>query len=955
MNKKFLSAILFGALMVTATGTFVSCKDYDDDIKDLQDKVSKLATKEDMTSQIATLQTALTAAAKDASDAITKATAAETAAKAAGDDAAAAKAAAEKAAADAKTEAIKAVQGELDALKKEVEESTESALKEMAGKVDAATKKVEDIVGSIADMVTSVELVYSYSNQASEYYNPIWADFSIWPYEGNFLPGYVELKDNNGNVIGKLYNLSSREGYKGQTLGLMTAIEKDNTFSKDAAIAGPITFKKNTQVQTGDKFIVRVSPTNAVLTPAMISLVNSKGENLNDLLEVQKVEHFDGLLTRGVESNGLWEVTVALKEYNKDAFKAAVQSDNSPIAFAVSVNNTLSTASERNVISSYDLSVAHLDYYGASYLNFFVNEKNINNINNRNSSNSRSLSQHSGITYQELIWDYSIGNKIPATDPIKTGADKNVLINGDDRDAQPVYPVVQGEAFTIALTTSYSKVVAPNNIRAMYVTLDTQNAVESAPSELNAWNSYTYTNLDKVVEGTSIDITINKATAINDIIGFRVYAVNYDGTLVDPDGKAFYVSVGAQVEDSAYNTTWTWKANGSSEITKEAVETGVFADSWIADVASVSIESDTVAYGNRSTDAITLGAIEYYKADKTTSVSVTSPTKDVKYITINPATLLNTVAPAFWYDDDKTYSATISYKNANGNILKTITVTLKKELPTFPSAFQAKVNQLTSDGTLNAFMAPLASLDGEKDLKQSFNGLDADANYTFIFKDAQKNGNDLEDLKVTNNYVFTVANDFIDNKTSHAVTVSYSFGQISSAAEFKNGVLQDYVVTGGEFKNIIFSCLAEINTYAWATAPSFTYEQTDAKTLLENIKSTNTRDGKYTTTLDKLITAACDNMIADVSTATYELWSQVAKDGDIKEGSKNEYFVPSYSASVTVGTGASAKTGKGIIFTPASKAQNPEATVYSTLIIKAKDYFNHDVTIKIKNVEVKKR
>ena len=35
MNKKFLSAILFGALMVSSTGTFVSCKDYDDDIDEL--------------------------------------------------------------------------------------------------------------------------------------------------------------------------------------------------------------------------------------------------------------------------------------------------------------------------------------------------------------------------------------------------------------------------------------------------------------------------------------------------------------------------------------------------------------------------------------------------------------------------------------------------------------------------------------------------------------------------------------------------------------------------------------------------------------------------------------------------------------------------------------------------------------------------------------------------------
>ena len=39
MNKKFLSAILFGALMVTSTGTFVSCKDYDDDIDNLQTQV----------------------------------------------------------------------------------------------------------------------------------------------------------------------------------------------------------------------------------------------------------------------------------------------------------------------------------------------------------------------------------------------------------------------------------------------------------------------------------------------------------------------------------------------------------------------------------------------------------------------------------------------------------------------------------------------------------------------------------------------------------------------------------------------------------------------------------------------------------------------------------------------------------------------------------------------------
>ena len=39
MNKKFLSAILFGAMLATSAGTFVSCKDYDDDIKNLQTQI----------------------------------------------------------------------------------------------------------------------------------------------------------------------------------------------------------------------------------------------------------------------------------------------------------------------------------------------------------------------------------------------------------------------------------------------------------------------------------------------------------------------------------------------------------------------------------------------------------------------------------------------------------------------------------------------------------------------------------------------------------------------------------------------------------------------------------------------------------------------------------------------------------------------------------------------------
>ena len=46
----------------------------------------------------------------------------------------------------------------------------------------------------------------------------------------------------------------------------------------------------------------------------MISLTNSQGQNLNEFLSVQKVEKYNGLLSRAAGNNGLWEVTVCFEE-----------------------------------------------------------------------------------------------------------------------------------------------------------------------------------------------------------------------------------------------------------------------------------------------------------------------------------------------------------------------------------------------------------------------------------------------------------------------------------------------------------------------------------------------------------------------------------------------------------------------------------------------------------------
>lgn len=42
MNKKLFKTLLFGGLLITSTGAFVSCsEDYDDDIKDLQTQIDE--------------------------------------------------------------------------------------------------------------------------------------------------------------------------------------------------------------------------------------------------------------------------------------------------------------------------------------------------------------------------------------------------------------------------------------------------------------------------------------------------------------------------------------------------------------------------------------------------------------------------------------------------------------------------------------------------------------------------------------------------------------------------------------------------------------------------------------------------------------------------------------------------------------------------------------------------
>lgn len=150
MNKKYLSAILFGALMVASTGTFTSCKDYDDDIKDLQEQIDKKASIEEMKAQLATVQTDLQTAKQSAEAAKTSAQEALKAAQEAKDEAAKAKAEAALIAAEAKAEAIAAAEAKVKTMQAELEKAINGKLEEvnaLVAKVNALVKEISTIVG----------------------------------------------------------------------------------------------------------------------------------------------------------------------------------------------------------------------------------------------------------------------------------------------------------------------------------------------------------------------------------------------------------------------------------------------------------------------------------------------------------------------------------------------------------------------------------------------------------------------------------------------------------------------------------------------------------------------------------------------------------------------------------------------------------------------------------------
>lgn len=896
MKRKYFSALLMGALTIASVSTFTSCKDYDDDIDNLQSQIDKAGLQSDIDALKTQLQdaastasaaktTAESALAK-ANDAAVKADvekaikAVEATANKAADDVATAISNAANAqttadgaqkAADAAAKAAKAAQDQADKAVKDAAAAATTAnaaakqadfvkalerignletSRVTADKLDEKlTQLKEELLGADGDKETIGSLtvkVNAYKGAVDELYSAVTS---------------VELVKAYSGVNGFTSDLNVINGLSPLTVDMLHGlISDDSKFGdengNDAKPVVEYVKGKDIDVKDDASIVVRVNPVNADLTKgAKIILLNSKGESLEDIVKVGNPSKFDKLITTraaATVNTGLWKLPISVAEgVSEEDFKKAVtvkdeNGNEKAILYAVAINNTVDSkaeaAADRYVVSTYDVKPTYNKFVPSNDFTFKVGGKDVEGIHNRWNGEkiSGENSRYSSEKNPELAWANDA-----AAEPVLEGEKKNVenanwnSNRSDVRYWNSLLQVEVGKSFSITdLKTSDNKAAD-----YYYVVLDKDNAIESGVSELNAWKSYTIEGLNEVRPASeNLTLTIKTEAANHDIIGFRVYAVNKDGKLLDPDGKAFYVVVGEN-----YTSGIVGNLDAVNKITEKK------------DFSPV----EGVTYGDwepvDDENAYPLGVKPvftpvYYDKDGNETTNMAEVTK-IAFKVSDPGLIADGAKVSL--------KSTLKKHTDNYNYYEvgTVTATYTKVLPkVFPADITFRPEQETGKGTgyFIAYMKPEygytvtnKSVYGSVDLHNVFYNLDPKV--SFEIADAAKDADDkLISVKANegNSFKVTVAaKDFINSTTKHAVTAKYNYGPISLLKNAKTGRWEkiDHTVDYGKSLSVTFACWHSASSYSWTKQPSLQWKATanKIKTDIKDIAVKNTYNNDF--------------------------------------------------------------------------------------------------------------
>ena len=887
MNKKFLSAILFGALMVTSTGTFVSCKDYDDDIDNLQEQINKLATKEDMTSQIATLQAALTAAQTEAAaakssaeQALAKANSAESAATEA--EKAAAQAALD--AANAKAEAIKAAQDEVAKVKASLEATIDTkfneAKDEFAKTITDLTEKVEKLTGLTAEMITSLDLQEVGEN-----------DFQL---------------DLNYYQIAKDMKWGDKTSY---------------TFGKD--LDGSFTVSAGEIFTTPASLLVSVAPANAALPAEILSIVDSEGTSINDYINLTSASYTDKLYKGSrAAANGLYTVTAELKkDADKDAFVKLLDNgettDKKYVAFAIAA-----TKEDRTVTSTYDVTI----------------QSTTNPIKAATEIDIKSTIK-SSIEEEGTLKEWN-GYKggTPSEDATPNNEDCYPVVDGE---AFTIKVASKADADATEIETS--------KVLASYVVVDIENKALSTTDKA-AIKSLTITgDVNKVSKGNIFDIAIGGTYSKGVVVPLKVVTIDYTGTQTervvwvkaggssDVAQTASYVITPTEKVDAPTAYAYSGKANFTVPTGADKFDLAVYAK----DEINISVSKQNVL--NNAT-------FKFLKSDgKTVATAIKDIAIAQLNATVNLQTMIDSKVyegTVKFFDKEGTFLSQSTIK-----VQKVLPNTLPAgfSIKTNQLDAQGVYNCYLVPNSWAASNANPNTNYGTMAMSHVFNYGEADgADYEITFAEALKDGDKDKDNVVTGDEKLTVANGYIDNKKQHTTTVVYNYGAISS--EKKDDKFIDCTVDATSFPTV-FNCIYnyETPTYSWRWADqtdlglkatdklpyktTLTYGTNSYETLGDDafakyIKGVSSRDGKYSAFLS----------------APYEKSLKIKEAHLVSNANKevDEYF----KVEVEI-TKDGNNAIKGFTATTISDETNPTAAVASTLKVTVYDMYGHEYVIEL--------
>lgn len=790
MKRKYFSALLMGALTIASVSTFTSCKDYDDDIDNLQSQIDKAGLQSD----IDALKTQLQDAASTASAA--KTTAESALAKA---NAAAVKADVEKAIQKVEVTANKAATDVATAISNAANAQTTADGAQKAA--DAAAKAAKDAQKQADQAVKDAAAAATTANAAAKQ-----ADFE--------------------KALERIGNLETSR---------VTADKLDEKLTQ---------LKEELLGADGDK------ETIGSLTVKVNAYKGAVEELYSAVTSVELVETYSGV--NGFTSN--WNTTNGITPLTVEMLHGLISDDSKfgdengnekAILYAVAINNTVDSkaeaAADRYVVSTYDVNPTYNKFVPSNDFTFKVGGKDVSEIHNRWTGYEivGENSNFSSDKNPELAWANDA-----AAEPVLEGEKKNVenanyrSHRSDVRYWNSLLQVEVGKPFSITDLKTSDNTAADY----YYVVLDKDNAIESGVSELNAWKNYEIDNLNKVVPASeNLTLTIQTEAANHDIIGFRVYAVNKDGKLLDPDGKAFYVVVGEN-----YTSGIVGNLDAVNKITEKkdfSPVDGVSYGPWelVADNNACPLSEKPVF------------AAVYYDKDGNETTNMSEVTK-IAFKVNNPALIADGATVSL-------KSTLRKYTDNNFYEVGTVTATYTKVLPkAFPADITFRPAQETGKGTgyFIAYMTPEngytvtnKSVYGSVDLNNVFYNLDD--NVSFEIADAAKDANDkLTSVRAdkANNFVAKVAaKDFINSTTKHAVTAKYNYGEISLVKNNKTGQWEKKPcsVDYGKSLSVTFACWHSASSYSWKEQPALQWKATAnvIKTDIKNIAVKNTYNNDF--------------------------------------------------------------------------------------------------------------